>query len=53
MQQHHERTIHVGTKQDHVKMMHFGTLQEVMNDRIWEFEQNKNKFLFGNGKEQF
>ena len=24
MRQCHEQTIHVGTKQDHVKMMHFG-----------------------------
>ena len=53
MPQHHEQTIHIGMKQDHVKMMHFVTSQEVMNDRVWELEQNKNKFLFGMGKEQF
>ena len=52
MRPHHEWTIDVGTKQDHVKMMHFGTKQEVTSDRVWELEQNKNEFLFGNGKEQ-
>ena len=27
--------------------------EQVKNDRFWELEQYKNKFLFGNGKEQF
>ena len=26
---------------------------EVKNNHFWEWEQNKNEFLFGNGKEQF
>ena len=33
--------------------MNFETSQEVKNNRFWELEQYENKFLFGNGKEQF
>ena len=32
------------------RMMLFGTKQAVKNDHFWKLEQNKNKFLFGNGE---